>query len=260
VNEQVRGRAITFIPQDPFTSFSPLFPVGTQIMDLMKWKSPRARQQARPPALFGRYPRARQRADREAVLETLRAVQIPEPARALRRLPHEFSGGQRQRLMIAMALLPEPDLIIADEPTTALDVTIQAQILRLLRTLVKERGVSVLFTTHDLGTAHELCDRVVVMYAGQEMEAAPTDAFFGHPAHPYTRRLLASVPGPDGLIRDIPGEVPSLVAPPGGCRFHPRCDHATAECRVERPAPRDLADGHNVRCHHPVDAPLEVEK
>ena len=258
VNEQVRGRAITFIPQDPFTSFSPLFPIGTQIMDLMKWKSPRARGQARPASLLGRYPRARRRADRGAVLETLRAVQIPEPARALRRLPHEFSGGQRQRLMIAMALLPEPDLIIADEPTTALDVTIQAQILRLLRELVKERGVSVLFTTHDLGTAHELCDRVVVMYAGQEMEAAPTDTFFGRPAHPYTRRLLESVPGPDGLIRDIPGEVPSLVAPPAGCRFHPRCDHATAECRVERPAPRALAGGHAVRCHHPIDAPVEA--
>ena len=190
------------------------------------------------------------------MLETLRAVQIPEPARALRRLPHEFSGGQRQRLMTAMALLPEPDLIIADEPTTALDVTIQAQILRLLRELVKERGVSVLFTTHDLGTAHELCDRVVVMYAGQEMEAAPTDTFFGRPAHPYTRRLLESVPGADGEIRDIPGEVPSLVAPPAGCRFHPRCDYATAECRVERPAPRTLAGGHAVRCHHPVDAPV----
>jgi peptide/nickel transport system ATP-binding protein len=255
VNERVRGRAITFIPQDPFTSFSPLFPVGTQIMDLMKWKSPRARDAARPSSIFRRYPRERYRADREAVLETLRAVQIPEPVRALRRLPHEFSGGQRQRLMIAMALLPQPDLIIADEPTTALDVTIQAQILRLLRVLVKERGVSVLFTTHDLGTAHELCDRVVVMYAGQEMEAAPTAAFFGRPAHPYTRSLLASVLGPDGLIRDIPGEVPSLVTPPAGCRFHPRCDHATAECRVERPAPRVLAEGHGVRCHHPVDAP-----
>jgi peptide/nickel transport system ATP-binding protein len=255
VNERVRGRAITFIPQDPFTSFSPLFPIGTQIMDLMKWKSPRARNGGRPSSIFGRYPRGRYRADRGAVLETLRAVQIPEPARALRRLPHEFSGGQRQRLMIAMALLPQPDLIIADEPTTALDVTIQAQILRLLRALVKERGVSVLFTTHDLGIAHEICDRVVVMYAGQEMEAAPTDAFFGRPAHPYTRRLLASVPGPDGEIRDIPGEVPSLVTPPSGCRFHPRCDYATAECRDQRPALRALASGHGVRCHHPVDAP-----
>jgi len=224
-------------------------------MDLMKWKSPRARNGAGPSSIFGRYPRERYRADREAVLDTLRAVQIPEPARALRRLPHEFSGGQRQRLMIAMALLPKPDLIIADEPTTALDVTIQAQILRLLRALVKERGVSVLFTTHDLGTAHEICDRVVVMYAGQEMEAAPTDAFFGRPAHPYTRQLLASVPGPDGEIREIRGEVPSLVTPPPGCRFHPRCDYATAECRDQRPAPRALAADHGVRCHHPVDAP-----
>jgi peptide/nickel transport system ATP-binding protein len=251
VNDRVRGRAITFIPQDPFTSFSPVFPVGTQIMDLMKWKSPRATSGG-PAPLFGRYPAARHRADREAVLATLRDVQIPEPARALRRLPHEFSGGQRQRLMIAMALLPQPDLIIADEPTTALDVTIQAQILKLLRALVKERGVSVLFTTHDLGTAYEICDRVVVMYAGQEMETAPTETFFARPAHPYTRRLLASVPGPEGEIREIPGEVPSLVAAPPGCRFHPRCEYATVECRAERPAPRPLADDHGVRCHHPV--------
>jgi peptide/nickel transport system ATP-binding protein len=252
VNDRVRGRAITFIPQDPYTSFSPVFPVETQIMDLLKWKSPRAENGGAPRSILGRYPRERYRADREAVLETLRAVQIPEPARALRRLPHEFSGGQRQRLMIAMALLPRPDLIIADEPTTALDVTIQAQILKLLRALVKERGVSVLFTTHDLGTAHEICDRVVVMYAGQEMEAAPTAAFFGRPAHPYTRSLLASVPGPGGELRDIPGEVPSLVAPPAGCRFHPRCDYATVECRELRPAPRALAAAHAVRCHHPV--------
>jgi peptide/nickel transport system ATP-binding protein len=251
VNDRVRGRAITFIPQDPFTSFSPVFPVGTQIMDLMKWKSPRATNGG-PAPLFGRYPAARHRADREAVLATLRDVQIPEPARALRRLPHEFSGGQRQRLMIAMALLPQPDLIIADEPTTALDVTIQAQILKLLRALVKERGVSVLFTTHDLGTAYEICDRVVVMYAGQEMETAPTETFFARPAHPYTRRLLASVPGPEGEIREIPGEVPSLVAAPPGCRFHPRCEYATVECRAERPAPRPLAADHGVRCHHPV--------
>jgi peptide/nickel transport system ATP-binding protein len=154
-----------------------------------------------------------------------------------------------------MALLPQPDLIIADEPTTALDVTIQAQILRLLRELVKARGVSVLFTTHDLGTAHEICDRVVVMYAGQEMEAAPTEAFFARPAHPYTRRLLASVPTSTGELRDIPGDVPSLVVPPPGCRFHPRCDLATPECQA-RPAPRALAPDHGVRCHHPVDGPL----
>ena len=168
VNDRVRGRAITFIPQDPSTSFSPVFPVETQIMDLLKWKSPRSTGGA-PSSTLSRYPRERRRTDHEAVLETLRAVQIPEPARALKRLPHEFSGGQRQRLMIAMALLPHPDLIIADEPTTSLDVTIQAQILRLLRELVKERGVSVLFTTHDLGTAHEICDRVVVLDFGKQI-------------------------------------------------------------------------------------------
>jgi peptide/nickel transport system ATP-binding protein len=260
VNDRVRGRAITFIPQDPFTSFNPVFTVGTQLMELMKWKSPRRAPDAgRWPALLRRYPRARYRADREAVLEILRAVQIPEPAQALRRLPHEFSGGQRQRLMIAMALLPRPDLIIADEPTTALDVTIQAQILRLLRELVKERGVSVLFTTHDLGTAHEICDRVVVMYAGQEMESAPTDAFFRRPAHPYTRRLLQSVPGANGELRDIPGEVPSLVDPPSGCRFHPRCDYVSEACLMALPEASLVGAEHEVRCHHPRVTPAEWE-
>jgi len=257
VNDGVRGRAITFIPQDPWNSLSPLFPVGAQVMDLMKWKSPR-RDGGGPtgpwPALLSGYPRARRRADRDAVLDVLRAAHIPEPEVALRRLPHEFSGGQRQRLMIAMALLPRPDLIIADEPTTALDVTIQAQILRLLRALVKERGVSVLFTTHDLGTAYEICDRVVVMYAGQEMESAPTRTFFERPAHPYTRRLLESLPTADGDLQEIPGEVPSLIAPPPGCRFHPRCDRATAECRARRPEARTLEGEHRVRCLYPLNA------
>jgi peptide/nickel transport system ATP-binding protein len=252
VNDQIRGRAITFIPQDPFTSFNPVFTVGTQLMDLMKWKSPRlAAGATRWPA---RYPRARYADDRAAVLEILRDVQIPEPARALGRLPHELSGGQRQRLLIAMAFLPRPDLIIADEPTTALDVTIQAQILRLLRQLVKERGVSVLFTTHDLGTAHEICDRVVVMYAGQEMESAPTEAFFRRPAHPYTRRLLESLPSADGGIRDIPGEVPVLIDPPSGCRFHPRCDYTTEACQVALPEASLVGVDHEVRCHHPLVA------
>jgi peptide/nickel transport system ATP-binding protein len=255
LNAEVRGRAITFIPQDPFSSFNPLFSVGTQIMDLMKWKSPRAQQaigDGRPPRLFGGYGRARREADRAEVLELLRAVQIPQPEEALRKLPHEFSGGQRQRLMIAMALLPRPDLIIADEPTTALDVTIQAQILKLLRQLVKERHISVLFTTHDLGTAHEICDKVMVMYAGQEMESAPTDQFFRRPLHPYTRQLLESLPKPSGEIHDIAGEIPTLIDPPTGCRFHPRCEFASAECRRERPAETVPAEGHWVRCFHPA--------
>jgi peptide/nickel transport system ATP-binding protein len=154
--------------------------------------------------------------------------------------------------MIAMALLPEPDLIIADEPTTALDVTIQAQILRLLRELVKERGISVLFTTHDMGTAHEICDRVTVMYAGQEMESAPTGAFFARPAHPYTARLLESLPDPTREIREIGGEIPRLIDPPGGCRFHPRCSLASTECATDRPGERAIEADHGVRCHHPL--------
>jgi len=260
INDRVRGKAITFIPQDPFTSFNPVFTVGTQMMDLMKWKSPRVTNGSRWPALVEPYPRERYRADRAAVLELLRAVRIPEPERTLRRLPHEFSGGQRQRLMIAMALLPRPDLVIADEPTTALDVTIQAQILKLLAELVKDRGVSVLFTTHDLGTAYEICDRIIVMYAGQEMESAPTDAFFRRPAHPYTRKLLDSLPDPAAEPREIRGDVPTLIDPPPGCRFHPRCDFASAECRGTAPAPTRLDAAHTVRCYHPVDVPTPARR
>ena len=236
----MRGRQITFVPQDPFSSFSPLFTIGDQIMELMRWRSPDPRSG-----------RARRRDDRERVLNMLRAVQLPDPERLLRKYPHEVSGGQRQRVMIAMALLPEPKLVIADEPTTALDVTIQAQILKLLRGLATERGVSVLFATHDLGTAWEICDRVTVMYAGQDLEAAPIDSFFGAPMVPYTRLLLESLPSGGSALRGIPGDVPNLVTPPAGCRFHPRCPRAEAVCRDEHPARREPEAGHLVRCHHP---------
>ena len=224
--EDIRGRAITFVPQDPFSAFNPLFTVGDQIFELLRWKSP-----DRQPLETG-YSRARRRADRDRAMTLLRRVQLPDPERLLKKYPHELSGGQRQRLMIAMALLPEPRLVIADEPTTALDVTIQAQILMLLRQLAEESGVSVLLTTHDLGTAWEICDRVTVMYAGQALETAPIDAFFNAPALPYTRLLLDSLPSGDAPLRGIPGDVPSLVAaPPSGCRFHPRCPRASEICR-----------------------------
>jgi peptide/nickel transport system ATP-binding protein len=252
MEDAVRGRRIAFIPQDPFGSLNPLFPIGQQMLELMKWKSPRRGERRRStwPGVLAVYPRERRARDLETILNMLRAVQIPDPEQALTKLPRELSGGQRQRIMIAMALLPEPELIIADEPTTALDVTVQAQILRLLYREVKSRQVSVLFTTHDLGTAWEICDRVVVMYAGQEIEAAPKDAFFAEPRHPYTAKLLESLPRPDGAVSDIPGESPGLIDPPAGCRFHPRCNFATAACTAGRPPA--IGTVHTVRCFHPI--------
>jgi len=250
---RIRGRAITFVPQDPFSSFNPVFTIGQQIMELMKWKSPAAPARTGPRWYGG----GRRRSDRARVLELLRTVQLPDAEGVLSKYPHEVSGGQRQRLMIAMALLPEPRLIIADEPTTALDVTIQAQILKLLRSLALDRGVSVLFTTHDLGAAWEICDRVTVMYAGQEVETAPSESFFLRPRHPYTNRLLDSLPGANRGIRGIPGQIPALTDPPSGCRFHPRCDHATDECRAGRPPPSFVFDGHMLRCFHPVTRAAE---
>ena len=248
----VLGRRITFVPQDPFGSLNPLFTIGQQMRDLMQFKSPRASPASRGllPSVLARYPSERRRSDDAAIRDMLQAVQIRNPAQTLSRLPHALSGGQRQRIMIAMALLPKPDLIIADEPTTALDVTIQAQILRLLHREVKQRGVSLLLTTHDLGTAYEICDRIVVMYAGQEVEAAPNAAFFKAPLHPYTGKLLESLPRPDGSVEGIHGEIPSLIDPPSGCRFHPRCDYASPQCTAARPPITGLE--HRVRCYHPL--------
>jgi peptide/nickel transport system ATP-binding protein len=246
--DSARGKAITFVPQDPFTAFNPLFTVGDQIMELLRWKSP---ERARG--------RARRRADRARALAMLRAVQLPDPERLMRRYPHELSGGQRQRVMIAMALLPEPRLVVADEPTTALDVTIQAQVLRLLRRLARERSVAMLFATHDLGTAWEICDRVMVMYAGQELECAPVGEFFRAPMAPYSRLLLESLPTSNAALRGIAGDVPSLIAPPSGCRFHPRCPNAAQECSTAHAVPRQMAMDHVVRCHHPHLEPALAE-
>ena len=237
LNTSVRGKMITLIPQDPFNSFNPVFPVGTQIKDIMKWKG-----NAQDVKEIGE----------TQIREMLEQAQIPSPRNQLKKYPHQFSGGQRQRLMIAMALLPGPSLVIADEPTTALDVTVEAQILQLMKSLVLGRGISVLFITHDLGVASQICERIVVLYAGQDMEDAPEDRLFSDPRHPYTKELLESLPNPEGKIRDIPGEVPSLVRPPEGCRFHPRCSRATDECSRQRPEKAAVAADHWVRCFHPV--------
>src|SRR5215510_9149960 len=259
LRRQVNGRRIAFVPQDPYSAFNPLFRVGDQIMELMKWNSPRrARNERERAALLTPYPRQRYRADKAAALAILGEVQIPDPERAFDKLPEQFSGGQRQRLMIAMALLTNPDLVIADEPTTALDVTIQAQILKLLKSLAKDRGVSVLLTTHDLGTAYEICDEITVMYAGQEVETAPAAEFFANPRHPYTAHLLASLPNASRPLREMAGEIPNLLSPPSGCRFHPRCASASAACSELRPP---ASGGRQVvRCFHPQPSRLETSR
>ncbi len=255
--QEIKGRRIAFVPQDPYGAFNPLFRIGDQIMELMKWKSPRRDPAERGLGAFlTPYPSARRKADREDALKCLEEVQIPDPEQAFAKLPEQFSGGQRQRLMIAMALMTRPDLIIADEPTTALDVTIQAQILKLIKSLTATHGVSVLLTTHDLGTAYEICDDITVMYAGQEVERAPVDRFFATPRHPYTVRLLESVPAPGREICEIGGEIPSLLSPPSGCRFHPRCTRASDACVASRPPPE--GNRHTVRCYHPMPDTAEV--
>ncbi len=233
LNNRVRGRLITLIPQDPFNSLNPLFTIKTQIMDLIKYKCDG-------------------KASEDRIIAMLKKVKIPSPESALKKYPHQFSGGQRQRLMIAMALLTSPKLIIADEPTTALDVTVEAQIIKLLRELVADTQVSVLFITHDLALASHLCDRIMVLYAGQDMENAPAGELFTRPYHPYTNELLNSLPNPEGDIRDIPGDVPSLLVPPPGCRFHPRCTRATSECKQGKPPRTSPEPGRYVRCHHPL--------
>jgi peptide/nickel transport system ATP-binding protein len=240
LNGRVRGKRVTLVPQDPFNSFNPVFPVGTQIRDLLKWKGEEE---------------GKSRDDEERIREMLNQVQIPSPGSQLKKYPHQFSGGQRQRLMIAMAFLPHPDLVIADEPTTALDVTVEAQILRLMKSLVQGREISVLFITHDLAVASGVCERIGVMYAGQDMETGPAEILFSDPRHPYTFELLASLPRPEGEIRDIPGDVPSLIQPPGGCRFHPRCPRAKENCSKEKPERTEVSAGHWVRCFYPLTTP-----
>ena len=184
----------------------------------------------------------------------LQKVGIPEPAQRFAVYPHNLSGGMRQRVMIAMALACEPDLLICDEPTTALDVTIQAQILDLMKALQAQTGMAIIFITHDLGVVAELCDEVVVMYAGRAVERADIFELFDHPRHPYTHGLMASIPRledvPKSLLKTIKGQVPALHEMPAGCRFSNRCPHATELCVRVIPATEQLTERHGVACHH----------
>ena len=234
LTRRIRGKEISFVPQDPYLALNPVFTVGTQLLEIMRWHAGNGD--------------AGRRAHRARLVELLRAVQIPDPEVALERYPHQFSGGQRQRLLIAGALACRPRLVIADEPTSALDVTTQLQILRLLRDLATRFGVSMLFVTHDFGVVAQLCDEVMVMYAGQSVEAGRTAEILDRPRHPYTQMLIACHPDRARDLTGIPGTVASPLAPPPGCRFHPRCPSARAVCAAARPSAVVEAAGHEVSC------------
>jgi peptide/nickel transport system ATP-binding protein len=219
---KLRGVRMAMIFQDPMTSLNPVKTIGWQLEEAVLAHRDVTRKEARASAI-----------------EALRHVSIPRAEQRLGNYPHQFSGGMRQRVMIAMALINDPDLIIADEPTTALDVTTQAQILALMNRLQKEHGMAIIMITHDLGVVAEIADDVVVMYGGQVVEQAPVDELFYRPRHPYTWGLLGSLPRLDAEVDrlvQIPGQPPSLLRPPSGCRFHPRCAFAMDICRTEIPA------------------------
>ncbi len=233
----IRAKEIGIVFQEPMTSLNPVFTVGEQIAESLRLHEGLSR-----------------RAARERAVQLLQLVRIPAPGLRVRDYPHQFSGGMRQRVMIAIALACRPQLLIADEPTTALDVTIQAQILELLAQLKDELGMAMLLITHAMGVVAEVAQRVAVMYAGLIVEEAPVKALFAHPRHPYTQGLIRSIPRIDldaarkTRLEAIPGTVPSLIDPPAGCRFAPRCRHVTPACLQATPPLREAARGHRVAC------------
>jgi peptide/nickel transport system ATP-binding protein len=235
---KIRGREISFVFQEPMTSLNPVLRVGHQIQEVL-----------REHLALGR------RAARERVVELLDLVHIPDPGRRIDEYPHQLSGGMRQRVMIAMALACDPKILIADEPTTALDVTIQAGILDLLRELRQRLGTAIVLITHNLGVVADLADRVVVMYAGRKAEEAPAEELFAHPQHPYTIGLLGAVPragaARNGRLQEIPGRVPSLAQLPPHCAFAERCPRADEQSWSSVPELRVVRPDHAVACFHP---------
>ena len=235
---EIRGNRMAMIFQEPMTSLNPVYSVGEQITETLRLHQGLSR-----------------RAALERAAELLRLVHIPAPRERLGEYPHQLSGGMRQRVMIAMALACDPALLIADEPTTALDVTVQAQIFDLLQEIQETTGTAIVLITHDMGVIHELTRRVVVMYAGRKLEEGPTAAILDAPAHPYTRGLIRCVPhleldpGPERpMLAEIPGMVPSLSELGEGCPFAPRCEYAVAHCREAMPPPFPVGEGHHAAC------------
>jgi oligopeptide/dipeptide ABC transporter ATP-binding protein len=233
----IRGRKIAMIFQDPASSLNPVFPIGRQLLDVLKIHNEATHEDAL----------------HKLAHEKLTMVELPDPESVMELYPHELSGGMQQRVIMAIALSSSPMLLIADEPTTALDVTIQAQLLVLLKKLKDTLGLSVLLITHNLGVVRELCGRIAIMYAGSIVESAKTDRIFKNPLHPYTRGLISSVV--TGRLRGkvlhyIPGTVPSLLHPPLGCRFHPRCSYAIETCKQNRPELLEVEDEHFVACYN----------
>ncbi|NLB89200.1 MAG: ABC transporter ATP-binding protein [Syntrophomonadaceae bacterium] len=234
--QKIRGNEISMIFQDPMTSLNPVYTIGNQLMEPLIRHLGISKKEAR-----------------ERVIEMLNLVGIPSPEKRFNQYPHEFSGGMRQRVMIAMALICEPKLLIADEPTTALDVTIQAQILELMRDLREKIKSSIILITHDLGVVAEVCSRVVVMYGGQLVETGTTHDIFYNPKHPYTWGLLKSIPdinagGQKSRLIPIEGQPPDLLNPPVGCPFYPRCEYAMKICKEKRPVQTKISEVHQASC------------
>jgi len=237
---KIRGAKIAMIFQDPHTSLDPVFTIGSQIAEPIELHQVEEQHLIKSEEV----PRK--------VVEMLKLVGIPDPEQRVTEYPHQFSGGMKQRAMIGMMVSCNPAMLIADEPTTAVDVTIQAQILDLMRELRRKLGTSILIITHNLGLIVEMCDRVAVMYAGNIVEQADTSTLFESPAHPYTRALLAAVPKVGSERKEletIPGMVPNLIHPPPGCKFHPRCPHAMDVCRKKFPETVKVGKEHLVNCH-----------
>jgi len=231
---KIRGNDISMIFQEPMTSLNPVFRIGEQISEVLILHQKLSKREAR-----------------EKAIETLKLVGIPRAERVVDDYPHQLSGGMRQRVMIAMALVCEPTLLIADEPTTALDVTIQAQILQLMNELKDNSGTSIMLITHDLGVIAQMADHVIVMYCGKVVEDAPVDVLFENPTHPYTLGLLSSIPNiavDEKRLTSIEGNVPNPFKLPVGCNFSPRCSFATEKCMTETPQLKDINDNHRVSC------------